>query len=78
MSLDPTENFVLKGEMPYTTSQSIADYLNFVYSASQYSAFKSNYFGHLWLIHSQSAVIDTPRFHPIYNVHRLESPPSHQ
>lgn len=46
VSLDPTENFVLNGEMPYTTSQSIADYLNFVHNASQYSAFKSNYLGY--------------------------------
>lgn len=46
VSLDPTANFVLKGEMPYTTSQSIADYLNFVHNASQYSAFKSNYLGY--------------------------------
>lgn len=46
VSLDPTANFVLNGEMPYTTSQSIADYLNFVHNASQYSAFKSNYLGY--------------------------------
>jgi hypothetical protein len=46
VSLDPTENFVLNGEVPYTTSQSIADYLNFVHNASQYSAFKSNYLGY--------------------------------
>lgn len=46
VSLDPTANFVLNGEMPYTTSQSIADYLNYVHSASQYSAFKSNYLGY--------------------------------
>lgn len=46
VSLDPTGNFVLNGEMPYTTSQSIADYLNSVHNSSQYSAFKSNYFGY--------------------------------
>lgn len=46
VSIDPTANFVLSGEMPYTTSQSIADYLNFVHNASQYSAFKSNYLGY--------------------------------
>lgn len=46
VSLDPTANFVLNGEMPYTTSQSIADYLNFVHNASQYSAYKSNYLGY--------------------------------
>lgn len=46
VSLDPTANFVLNGEMPYTTSQSIADYLNFVHNASQYSSFKTNYLGY--------------------------------
>lgn len=46
VSIDPTANFVLNGEMPYTTSQSIADYLNFVHNASQYSAFKTNYLGY--------------------------------
>lgn len=46
VSLDPTANFVLNGEMPYTTSQSIADYLNFVHNASQYSAYKTNYLGY--------------------------------
>lgn len=46
VSIDPTANFVLNGEMPYTTSQSIADYLNYVHNASQYSAFKSNYLGY--------------------------------
>lgn len=46
VSLDPSANFVLNGEMPYTTSQSIADYLNSVHNASQYSAFKSNYLGY--------------------------------
>lgn len=46
VSLDPSANFVLNGEMPYTTSQSIADYLNFVHSASKYSSFKTNYLGY--------------------------------
>lgn len=46
VSLDPTANFVLNGEMPYTTSQSIADYLNFVHNASKYLNFKSNYLGY--------------------------------
>ena len=27
VSIDPTKNFVLNGEMPYTTVQSIADYI---------------------------------------------------
>lgn len=44
VSLDPTENFVLKGEMPYTTVQSIADY---IYSIEKNtSGYKSNYFGY--------------------------------
>lgn len=46
VSLDPSSNFVLNGEMPYTTSQSIADYINFVHNASQYADFKANYFGY--------------------------------
>lgn len=44
VSLDPTENFVLNGEMPYTTVQSIADY---IYSVENNNAsYKSNYFGY--------------------------------
>lgn len=44
VSLDPTENFVLNGEMPYTTVQSIADY---IYSIKNNNAsYKSNYFGY--------------------------------
>lgn len=44
VSLDPTQNFVLNGEMPYTTVQSIADY---IYSIENYdSSYKSNYFGY--------------------------------
>ena len=46
VSLDPTANFVLNGEMPYTTSRSIADYLYYVHNVSQYSNFKSNYLGY--------------------------------
>lgn len=46
VSLDPSSNFVLNGEMPYTTSQSIADYINSVHNASQYADFKANYFGY--------------------------------
>ena len=44
VSLDPTQNFVLNGEMPYTTIQSIADY---IYSIEHdNSNYKSNYFGY--------------------------------
>ena len=44
VSLNPTENFVLKGEMPYTTVQSIADY---IYSVEHNNTdYKSNYFGY--------------------------------
>lgn len=46
VSLDPEVNFVLNGEMPYTTSQSIADYLNFIHNASKYSLYKTNYLGY--------------------------------
>lgn len=46
VSIDPDSNFVLKGEMPYTTSQSIADYLNSIRNASRYSAYKTNYLGY--------------------------------
>lgn len=44
VSLDPTGNFVLNGEMPYTTVQSIADYI--YYMANNNSSYKSNYFGY--------------------------------
>lgn len=44
VSIDPTKNFVLSGEMPYTTVQSIADY---IYSIEHNnSSYKSNYFGY--------------------------------
>lgn len=44
VSLDPTQNFVLNGEMPYTTVQSISDY---IYSIEHNnSSYKSNYFGY--------------------------------
>lgn len=44
VSLNPTENFVLNGEMPYTTVQSIADYIYSI--ANNNSSYKSNYFGY--------------------------------
>lgn len=44
VSLDPTGNFVLKGEMPYTTVQSIADYIYSIENNN--TSYKSNYFGY--------------------------------
>lgn len=46
VSLDPTQNFVLSGEMPYVTCSDIASYLYAVYSGSN-GAVKENYFGYL-------------------------------
>jgi hypothetical protein len=46
VSLDPTQNFVLNGEMPYLISESIANYLSTVSSSSTLTDFKSNYFGY--------------------------------
>lgn len=45
VSLDPTQNFVLSGEMPYITCSDIASYLYAVYSGSN-GAVKNNYFGY--------------------------------
>ena len=44
VSIDPTKNFVLSGEMPYTTVQSIADYIYSIENNN--SSYKSNYFGY--------------------------------
>ena len=46
VSLDPTQNFVLNGEMPYTASSEIATYINMLSTTSTLSAYKSNYFGY--------------------------------
>lgn len=46
VSLDPTQNFVLNGEMPYTASSEIATYINFLSTGSTFSDYKSNYFGY--------------------------------
>lgn len=44
VSLDPTQNFVLSGEMPYTSVQNISDY---IYNLSlNYSSYSTNYFGY--------------------------------
>lgn len=44
VSLDPTQNFVLNGEMPYVTTQAISDYINSI--SNSYSSYKTNYFGY--------------------------------
>lgn len=46
VSLDPTQNFVLNGEMPYSTSQSIADYINSLNNDTIAADYSSNYMGY--------------------------------
>jgi hypothetical protein len=46
VSLDPTQNFVLNGEMPYSTSQSIADYINSLSNDTISVDYSSNYMGY--------------------------------
>lgn len=46
VSIDPTRNFVLSGEMPYMTSEAIASYINALSTASALFDYKSNYFGY--------------------------------
>lgn len=46
VSLNPTQNFVLNGEMPFTTASSVSEYLYNLNNGSAYSAYKSNYFGY--------------------------------
>lgn len=46
VSIDPTRNFVLNGEMPYMTSEAIASYINALSTASALVNYKSNYFGY--------------------------------
>lgn len=45
VSLDPTQNFVLSGEMPYITASDIATYLSVVYTGSG-GAVSRNYFNY--------------------------------
>lgn len=45
VSLDPTQNFVLSGEMPYVTASDIATYLSVVYAGSG-GAVSRNYFNY--------------------------------
>lgn len=44
VSLDPTQNFVLNGDMPFTTSVDIANYIYAI--GNSYSSYKTNYFGY--------------------------------
>lgn len=46
VSIDPTKNFVLNGEMPYMTSEAIGSYINALSTASALANYKSNYFGY--------------------------------
>lgn len=46
VSLDPTQNFVLNGEMPYSTSHSIADYINSLNNDTIATDYSSNYMGY--------------------------------
>lgn len=46
VSIDPTRNFVLNGEMPYMTSEAIGSYINALSTASALVNYKSNYFGY--------------------------------
>lgn len=46
VSLDPTKNFVLNGEMPYSTSHSIADYINSLNNDAIATDYSSNYMGY--------------------------------
>lgn len=46
VSIDPTKNFVLNGEMPYMTSNAIASYVNVLSTFSALANYKSNYFGY--------------------------------
>lgn len=46
VSINPTQNFVLNGEMPFTTSSSVSKYLYDLNNGSIYSNYKSNYFGY--------------------------------
>lgn len=46
VSLNPTENFVLNGEMPYFSSESVANYIYNVSSNASLSGYSTNYFGY--------------------------------
>lgn len=46
VSIDPTKNVVLNGEMPYLTSMAIGSYINSLSTTSSLANYKSNYFGY--------------------------------
>ena len=46
VSLDPTRNFVLSGEMPYMTAEAIASYITTLSTSAALASYKSNYFGY--------------------------------
>ena len=46
VSIDPTKNFVLNGEIPFTTAYFISVYLDHLAHNSSYELFKKNYFGY--------------------------------
>ena len=46
VSIDPTKNFVLDGEMPYFPSSQISGYLYYLNNDSSLNDYKTNYFGY--------------------------------
>lgn len=46
VSLDPTQNFVLSGEMPYVTCEDIATYIYTIFNQDSISYPTANYFGY--------------------------------
>ena len=46
VSLDPTQNFVLSGEMPYVTCEDIATYLYTIFNQDSVNYPTNNYFGY--------------------------------
>lgn len=46
VSLDPTKNFVLNGEMPYCSSAQLSGYLYYLNNDASFANYKVNYFGY--------------------------------
>lgn len=46
VSIDPSQNFLLNGEMPYTSSSAIAGYINSIKNSPSFADYRSNYFGY--------------------------------
>lgn len=46
VSIDPTKNFVLDGEMPYCSSSQFAQYLYYLNNDASLTNYKANYFGY--------------------------------